>query len=108
LCGVAVSRFGISSEDFYDMTPAEFTEAMEDWQEVQKVRTLEPIKAIWESTRWLAMEINNQNPYRKRTIKDPREVRKFPWDEKPKKQQTVEEQRRILYQIAKDHNTTQS
>jgi hypothetical protein len=54
------------------------------------------------------MEINNQNPYRKRTIKDPREVRKFPWDEKPKKQQTVEEQRRILYQIAKAHDTTQS
>lgn len=84
------------------MTPIEFNNAMTDWNDIHRTKTLEPIKEMYNVMRWQIMFLNNMNPHARRVIKNPQEVHPFPWDSKSKAQ-SVDELKGMLFAIARAH-----
>lgn len=83
LCGIAINRLHIGVFDFYKLTPIEFDYALNDWGR----QLNQEVQSNYNIARWLARHIwNAQGRVTKRLINDPRDVEKFPWDQK--KEQT--------------------
>ncbi len=95
----------MSTKEFYEMTPVEFNYAMEDWNEVHKIVTLEPMKVQYNVMRIMLYHLNNMNPYRIKTYQNYTDVMEFGWDEK-KKEQTVDEMKGMLFAIARANKGT--
>lgn len=76
--GLGYLRLGLSA--LYDMTFAEFSNAMHGFYELEEQRQ----RQEWERTRWLAM-ITMQPHVKKGSIKKPTDLVTFPWEEKKSK-----------------------
>jgi len=103
---MAISRLGLSSSEFYELSPAEFYVALADWQEQQQliVDVAETqVRSMWETTRLAMMTQINSNPYRKNTVLSAKDLFPLPWDseaaEAPVKQQSLEEMKRAIMGI---------
>lgn len=95
---MAVARLGITVEDFYMMTPAEFFEAI-SFINKHEASVLEFYRNnIWESMRFQTMMSYNMIPGNRKPMKDPKKICKFAWDKDPEPQD-VEKQKAILIGI---------
>jgi hypothetical protein len=96
LCGVAISRFGLTPKEFYQLSPLEFQLALDDFEEVH----FTPMKRICEALRIVGTIVFNSTPGRKRNqvIKDPKKLIQFSWE--TPKVQTLEEMKSIVLGIA--------
>lgn len=77
MCGLAVAELHVTSEEFFDLSPAEFYYAL---RVVGKNKTAE-YRARMVAARLTGVLVINSNPYLKTTIDDPRKVVTFPWEE---------------------------
>jgi len=94
---LALSRFGITPEEFYELSPVEFYLALADWNKKQE----NEIKVQYESVRYLAVHIwNAAGKSLKRPISDAQKQLPLPWDKENVKLQSIEEQKRQLKLIA--------
>lgn len=84
-------RLGITSEEFYNMSPRELYYAMIEYSELQ----MERIKI--ESSLMRLQTVMVLNPFIKPKIKDPRKLIQFAWEEDMK--QTPESMKAILMQL---------
>lgn len=98
MSSIAVARFGITVMEFYDMTPLEFTYAMQDWNKVKQLEVEEMNKTVFESMRFQTMLIYNMNPYRKKSLRKPSQLFKLPWEKA--KAQTVGQMKTMLHALA--------
>lgn len=92
-----MNRLGLSSEEFYQLTPAEFHYAIEDndfthWQ---------PSKNICETIRVLGTIVHNSAFGRKKKdmVKNPKHLFALAWDTPTKKRQTVDEMKQTIQAI---------
>jgi hypothetical protein len=86
--------------EFYELSPTEFFEALIDQQSREQTGLEIQTRAIWESTRINMMHQYNMNPYRKKSLKDPKELFKLPWEiEKDPEPQTVNQMKAMLKAI---------
>jgi len=92
LCGIAIGRFGLTSNEFYELTPIEFHYALKHHENAY----FEPLKMVCSVLRMIAVVVYNSAYGRKRsdTIKDPSKLIQFAW-EKPKVQ-TVEQMKDLI------------
>jgi hypothetical protein len=70
---IAVGVWGLSRNDFLDLTPFEFQQAHKAWLEVQTLQ----YRAQWEQTRWLAAVV--VQPHAKRRLR-PADLIRFNWE----------------------------
>lgn len=102
LCGLCISRLGLTPSNFYDLTPVEFLIAMTDQQEREFGLTETLIKTQWEVARVELLHHYNMTPGLRKRPKKPIDVFKLAWDEAPKPlagQQSLEEMRLALIEI---------
>lgn len=95
MCGVAVSRLGITPRDFYDLTPVELRYALEDEQEVYESR----LKPTLEVIRLQTLILRNVHYERKDQISDPKRLFPFPWD-KPDGPMDIDKMKSVLRGLA--------
>lgn len=99
MAGLAVARLGISVDEFYMMTPAEFFEAI-SFSNKHEASVLEFYRNnIWESMRFQTMMSYNMVAGNRKAIKDPKKICKFAWDKDIVEPQDVEKQKAILVGI---------
>lgn len=96
LVGIAMSRLGMTSDEFYQTTPIEFHHALQDHEKT----TLGSFRLVCETLRILGIQIHNNAFGRKESqmIRDPRKLIQFSW-ERPKIQ-TVEEMKSMVLGLA--------
>lgn len=89
---MAVSRLGLTSREFYQLTPVEFHHAIIDHEKIH----FTPMKRICELLRMNGVTIHNSAFGRKKSdkIKNPAEYVEFTW-ERPKVQ-TVEDMKSFV------------
>lgn len=75
MLSAAFGRLNIAYDDFWSMTPHEFSCAMFGYNEKEE----EDLKTSWEQTRWLGSLIVNVNRPRNKTIQ-PHSLIRFPWE----------------------------
>ena len=99
LCGIAIARFGMTSNEFYQLTPIEFHYALKDCEATQKAY-FEPVKLICEVLRMVAMTVYNSAYGRKRAqlIKDPAKLIQFSWEKT--QVQTVDQMKAFIVGLA--------
>ncbi len=93
-----MSRLGVTSVEFYAMTPAEFHYAIADHTEQEKMGMELNIKTTWETTRMMMYHSEKMNPYLKKKPKKPTDVMKFTWEE-PDEDAKVQTMKQALEQI---------
>lgn len=98
LCGIAISRLGLSSSDFYELSPGEYYEALYDQQQREKVILEVQTHTIWEAVRINIFYSQLNNPYISKTHKPkrPADVFSFSWEKYSDKTQSVEDMKRVL------------
>ena len=96
LCGIAIGRLGLTSREFYQLTPIEFDWALKDHENTY----FGPVKIVCETLRVVAQIIYNSAYGQRRgdVIRDPQKLIRFAW-ESPKIQ-SVEEMRGIIEGLA--------
>lgn len=99
LCGLAVSRLGLSASDFYELTPGEFYEALYDQQQREKTILEVQTHTIWESSRNVLFYLERMNPYVKKKAKRVTEIFSLPWDKAESGGQTIEQMKQVLLAI---------
>lgn len=77
---VVAFQIGLKPAEFYDITPKEFVLLQRAHEKNEQTKQ----QAIWDSTRWLACILLQPHMRKGRNIK-PKDLAKFPWDEKTKK-----------------------
>jgi hypothetical protein len=95
--GAAIAYLHLNLDDFNDLSPLEFDEAMKAY--VTKVNTQQEnhFKTIFEATRYLTVQIwNSAGKSLKHPIKNTKEAFPFPWEKPEKKVQTVDEMKEAL------------
>lgn len=101
LCGIAIATLGISVSAFYEMTPIEFSYAIAEAKEAEKIK----IRTAYEIQRHaLRHQWNMRRERPKRHIDRDKDVELFPWEAEEVVGQTVEEQKQILLGIAAASN----
>jgi len=79
LCGIAINRLHISSMDFYNLTPIEYHEALQDWGKQIEYG----VQSNYNVSRWIVRHLwNMQGKYLKHPIKKVTDVEEFAWDKK--------------------------
>lgn len=97
MCGVALNRLKMSSETFYETTPAELHWALEDYADQLGMG----MKFQYEVARWTILnQWNMSGRSLKHTLKNPKDVVVFPWETEDKKPQSVQEMKQQLLNIA--------
>ena len=112
MCGICVSRLGISVNEFYDMTPLEARYAIRDQYEREKAKIEGQTQITYEAARYISFHIwNSQGRYLEKQYESPMDLLQFPWDEgaekkpkavdqsKPVKKQSMEEMKAIMMGI---------
>ena len=98
MCGTAISRFGLSAFDFYELAPVEFKFALKTKNDEEE----NSFQLKYEVARFLAKHIwNSAGKSVKRFITKVEEVEGFTWDTEKVKVQSVEEQKNIFHSIAR-------
>lgn len=99
MAGVALACLGIPPAEFYKLSPAEFFEAMTEYNNREQARLELGHRDTWEVCRYLSYTIMCMTPELKKKPQSVQEVLKFTWDTVPAKQKpmTQEElERRVL------------
>jgi len=101
MCGMAIAALGITSEEFYDMSPVEFYYAIqavsEQRQNVQMADTRERYEMMRLQTVLLINhQIGREVRYQYKNVED---LIKFRWEEGISKKQSVDEMKRTLLGI---------
>jgi len=90
LCGIAIARFGLNTREFYELSPAEFFEALNDHREREQ-GTLEILtRTAWESAREIIFYGVITNPNIKKKFKHSGELFKFSWEMEGRDDETEE------------------
>lgn len=99
----ALSRFGMLFEEFLELTPVEFFDALTDKVKHEEELVLSQVRIICETLRLQTAHIVNvvKGAMGGRAIKDERKLMKFPWERAIKPAQTREEMKAIMKAIAK-------
>lgn len=80
LCGIAINRLHLSTDEFYSLTPLEFDYAIKDFN--IQYQSNQRFKA--ELMRLQTAYLININLEEKDQIADPKKLMKFPWEEEDK------------------------
>ena len=116
LCGIAIARLGLNFIEFYELTPIEFSEAVNQKSISEEFKT----RLEYDVARYTVRHLwNMQGRHVKRLIKTVKEVDVFPWEKeeerKNKKPQTLDEMKselKSIYNIFKkkknEHRQTDS
>lgn len=89
-----MNRLGLTSDQFYQLTPAEFHYAMKDFDDTH----WQPSKNVCETVRILATIVHNSAFGRKKKdmVRNPKHLFAFVWDAPTKKRQTVDEMKGMV------------
>ena len=93
---------GLNVTEFYELSPVEFFEALVDQQIQEQTKIEITIQTMWETTRMHMLQDYNLSQFRKKIIKNPKELFKLPWDNEKiisTEPQTVEQMKGILKTI---------
>ena len=91
---------GLTPDEFYGLSPAEFHYAMEDYNERQAMSLETIVKTMWETTRANVYFMMNMTPELKKKPKEVTDAFRLGWD-KEEKGQSVEQMAQALKGIAK-------
>ena len=106
MSGIALSRFGLSVDAFFDTTPREFHIALRDHAETIQLQSQFDQELAFESARFIAFHVwNSAGKVLKRPFDRMEQVFPFPWDkESPQRKQSPDEMKGILMGIAFHQN----
>lgn len=93
MCGIAISRFGLTSYEFYHLSPVEFYYALQDAKDREMCR----MEITFNSMRKQTMYWYNAQVEEAKRQYDPLKFMPFPW-ESPRKQ-SVEEMKQQMINI---------
>ena len=97
ICGEAIARLRLTRAQFYDLVPLEYNFALKSLNE----KEYDDYKTKYERTRWLICHLwNMQGKELKRSLK-PEEIIVFPWEIEKEKVQTVDDMKKVIYNIAR-------
>lgn len=99
MVGLAVSRFGLSAENFYDLTPIEFRYALVNLNDKDEYE----FKTKYEVARFLAKHIwNSAGKSVKHFIREAKDIETFSWeaDDILEQVQTIDQMKSTLLSIA--------
>jgi hypothetical protein len=99
LCGIAISRLGLSAPAFYELSPAEYQYALYDQQQREKMILEVQVQNMWEISRNNLLHFYRMNPYVKKKPKKATEVFNLRWDRNMDQQQDVESMKKVLMAI---------
>lgn len=96
LCGIAITELGLSTLEFYQLTPIEFKYALQRNAEKRK----NEIRTQYEVARFIAFHIwNSAGQTLKKEATTYKDIVIFPWEE-GKEKQTVEQMKQQLQRLA--------
>jgi len=98
LVGISVARFGISSKDFYDLTPVEFRYALE----CANNREEREFHTQYEVARYMGVHIWNSagKSVKKGTVLGVKDIDVFSWEQETEQVQRIESMKMQLINIA--------
>lgn len=99
LCGIAISRLGLSAPAFYELSPAEYQYALYDQQQREKMILEVQIQNMWEVSRNNLLHLYRMNPYVKKKPKKATDVFELRWDRQVTQEQDVESMKKVLLAI---------
>jgi len=99
LCGIAISRLGLSAPAFYELSPAEYQYALYDQQQREKMILEVQVQNMWEMSRNTLLHLYRMNPYVKKKPKKATEVFNLRWDRQMDEQQSAESMKKVLLAI---------
>lgn len=97
-----MSRLGMNTKEFYDMTPVELDFALEDFAERERLMAEVQQQTLWETTRMQMFHSERMNPHIKkgRRAKKPEDILKFKWEKTEKSEkEKLKEMKNSLKQI---------
>lgn len=106
---MAIAYLGLTVDDFNDLTPKEFDEALKAWYKLKNQESQTNIRVQYEVARFLAVQIwNSAGKMLKSDIKSPKEFFPFPWDNEDQEEghvkesgkQSIDEMKMQFYLIA--------
>ncbi len=102
LCGLAISRLSLTVNEFYDLTPVEFYQALESTKEYEIAKLERDHKSNYSLARFIIMWVwNAQGRKFKQVLTDPKKMMRFDWEEEDKNEpQTIEQMRNQMKSIA--------
>lgn len=100
---MALSRLHITPQQFYDLSPVEFYEALKDHQDRETIMLEQQVQSTFDAMRLNALVVYNSAMGRKKGIKDPKKLFQFPWD-KEEREQSDEELKAGLLNYFSQHN----
>ena len=100
MCGLAVARLGLSVEEFYMLSPAEYYFAMREFGKQKE----QDMQIQYEVMRQQTMYLINIQVKESSRIYELERFMPFSWDKKQKRKQTVEEMKQIMMSIARRQN----
>ncbi len=102
---MALSRLHIAPQQFYDLSPAEFYEALKDHQDRETIKLEQQVQSIYDAMRLNALVVYNSAMGRKKGIKNPKDLFAFPWDKQEKEQSNEELKAGLLNYFTKHNNS---
>ena len=100
---MAISRLHISSQQFFELSPAEYFAAMTDQQERERAGLEIIVHNTWEAARMVIYHEYKRDVNIKKGEREklkPEDIMGFVWEKKAEKKQTIEEQKKVLLTIA--------
>lgn len=90
---------GVTPDEFYDLSPAEFHYAMEDYNERQAASLDIVVQTMWETTRARVFYHMRLTPGLKPMPETMKDAFKLSWDKEEK--QTVEQMKKVLQSVGR-------
>jgi hypothetical protein len=85
MCGIAICRLKISSDDFYNLTPIEFDYALGDYIKEVELNNRFELEVMRLQTLYLVnMQLDQNNQ-----IKDVKDLMRFKWEEEDKNKELI-------------------
>jgi hypothetical protein len=81
------------------LSPKEFSIAVNDHSERERISIEMNVRTQWECTRQMIFSITSQNPHIKKRPKKAQDVMRFAWEQESNKEQTVDQMRDVLIAI---------
>ena len=93
-----MATLGVSSEEFFDLSPVEFYYALKTTREFRRAASKEAYEIAREQAVWI---INYTSTRLKDPFKSPTDMVKFVWENEPNKEkQSVDDMKRAITRIA--------
>lgn len=102
--GAAIAYLRISLDEFNDLTPREFDEAMKAWNKIQTVTLENQVHLTYEAARFIVVQMwNSAGKSLKSDIRDAKEAFPLPWEKEQQtevgKVQTIDEMKSTVMNI---------